>query len=214
MTDHYIAYAGKVAVSLGAIKKEYVPLMMRHINDPTVTAGVLMRPPITLEAEQAWFEENSKRNELNQVFAVLCKGKEETPEPSYMFLGVMGLHKITWPDGVGTTGSILYQKELHGKGYGTEAKLLLLYHAFYIKGLRKVSSEVKAFNGNSWGHLLKCGYREVGRKKRHHFHLGGYVDDVLFEVFREDFEPIWEAYQQTGVLPKMAPEMRVSIDKK
>lgn len=212
MTDNYIAYTGKVCVSLGALKKEYVPLMMRHINDTTVAAGVLMRPPITLEAEQAWFEENSKRNELNQVFAVLRTVDANPTEPECEFLGIMGLRKISWSDGVATTGSILYQKESHGKGYGTEAKLLMLYHAFYIKGLRKVSSEVKAFNGNSWGHLLKCGYREIGRKKRHHFHLGEYVDDVLFEVFREDFEPIWELYQRAGELPTMLPELRASID--
>lgn len=199
MTEHYIAYKGK-NVSLGAMHRDYIPIFVQHANDLSVTQGTTMRPPFTREDEEAWFERVSKKSTTQELFAVLVNEQD-----GYRYIGHMGLHAITWPSAFGTSGSLLFES---GKGYGTEAKLLLLYHAFYVTGLRKVCSEVKAFNGNSWGHLLKCGYHQVGRRKDHHFHDGGYVDVILLEVFREDFDPIWKRYTKTGKLPALTEKQR------
>jgi len=46
-------------------------------------------------------------------------------------------------------------------GIGTEAMLLLLYHAFMILGLRKVTATVKVFNAPSMGHSIKSGYKLI-----------------------------------------------------
>lgn len=185
---------------------------MRHANDLSVTQGVLLRPPVTLEAQMEWYEGIAKRSETDHVFAILMH-EQQANGLSYRYIGHTGLHQIQWLNGHGITGSLIIDPEGHGKGYGTEAKLLLLYHAFFVKGLRKISSEVKVFNGNSWGHLLKCGYRPIGRRSRHHFHDGAYVDEILFEVFREDFEPIWEAYVQSKKLPKLTEQQRSMVSK-
>lgn len=205
MADYIVYQGGKV--SLGVMVREYIPLFTKHANDLSITRGILMRPPVTLEDEYDWFDRIAKRSETQQVFAILLN---ET-DTKYRYIGHTGLHNIGWPDGIATTGSVIVDKTLHGSGCGTEAKLLLLYHAFYVKGLRKVCSEVKAFNGNSYGHLLKCGYRPIGRRKAHHFHEGNFVDDILFEVFREDFDPIWKQYKETGELPKLTEEQRAHI---
>lgn len=208
--EHYVAYKGLVGVSLAAMNREYLPIFMQHANDLTVTRGVLLRPPVTLEAQMEWYEGIAKRSETDQVFAVLLH-ELSAGTPSYRYVGHTGLHQIRWTNCSATTGSLLIDPTAHGSGHGTEAKLLLLYHAFFVKGLRKISSEVKVFNGNSWGHLLKCGYKPIGRRSRHHFHEGSYVDEIIFEVFREDFEPIWEAYTQTKKLPKLTEEQRSGI---
>jgi len=205
---HYIAYKGKVGVSLAAMNRDYLPLLMQNANNLEVTQGVLLRPPVTIEMEEEWFNRIAKKSDTDHVFAILLHEPPIDGVTQYRYIGHCGLHRISWPDGTAKTGSIILEKGLHGKGYGTEAKLLLLYHAFFVKGLRKVCSEVKAFNGNSWGHLLKAGYEQVGRRIRQHFHQGMYVDEILFDVFREDFEVIWLKYEQTSELPKLSSEQK------
>jgi len=205
MTD-LIAYRGE-QVSLAAMSRDYLQLFMEHANDLSVTRGILMRPPITLEMEQEWFDSLHKRSATDNIFAILLN----TEDGKHRYIGHTGLHHMSWPNGTATTGSIIIDKTLHGAGYGTEAKLLLLYHAFYVKGLRKVSSEVKAFNGNSYGHLVKCGYQCIGCRKAHDFDEGTYVDNFLFEVFKEDFGPLWARYQETKKLPVLTDEQRKHI---
>lgn len=211
MTSHYIAYEGS-RIALAAMQREYIPLFMPHANNLLITRGTLMRPPFTLEDEYAFYDRICKKNGTDEIFAILYR---ENPDDSstYRYIGHTGLHRISWPDATATTGSIIIDTSLHGKGCGTEAKLLLLHHAFFVRGLRKVCSEVKAFNGNSWGHLLKCGYKAIGRRRAHHFHEGAYVDDILFEVFREDFEPISHMYKETGELPSLTQKQRKTLKK-
>ncbi len=213
MNEHYPIHQGVVQVSLGAMQREYIPLFMQGANDPEVMRGVILQPPVTLEAELAWYDKMIQK-EGDLIFAILLHKKGEAGAPDeYRYIGHTGLHGINWPSGYATTGTIIVDKSCFGKGYGTEAKLLLLYEAFRNRGLRKVCSHVKIFNGNSWGHLLACGYRQVGRRKFHHFHDGKFVDDIEFDVFREEWEPIWSAYQETKSLPKLTSEQRVLLQK-
>ena len=209
--DHYPILPG-YNVSLGAMQREYIPLFMQGANDPEVTRGVLLQPPVTLEEEFAWYDK--PKTGRDAVFAILLHEKDDSGKViGYRYIGHTGLHGIEWPNGTATTGSIIADKTLFGKGYGTEAKLLLLRIAFLDRGLRKICSQVKAFNGNSWGHLLACGYREVGRRRAHHFDNGAFVDSILFEIFRDEWEPVWEKYQHTKMPPKLSEEQRDRLRK-
>jgi RimJ/RimL family protein N-acetyltransferase len=38
--------------------------------------------------------------------------------------------------------------------------------------------------------MRKCGYREVGRRKAHYFRNGRWLDEILTEVHREDWEKL------------------------
>ena len=205
---HLPVYEGLVNVSLGAMRREYLTDFVPWANNPEATAGVLIRPPVTLEEELAWYDGFAKHKDTDNIFAILLQKKKRKGKTEYQYIGHTGLHKITWPAGTGSTGSIIGLPHLFGKGYGTEAKLLLLYHAFFVKGLRKVVSRVKVFNSNSWGHLLKCGYEVVGRHRAHHLHESKFVDEVVLEVFKEDFLPIWENYQKTKTLPSLTKQQR------
>lgn len=188
------------------MQRGYVSLAMPGLNTPKVMRGVVLRPPVTLDYELAeWYD---KPRSGNVLFAILLH-----EEDGYRYIGHTGLHDISWPNGTAETGTVIVDASCLGKGYGTEAKLLLLYEAFRNRGIRKVCSRVKAFNGNSWGHLLACGYRETGRQKAHHFDNGIFVDSVLFEVFRDDWEPIWEKYQETKELPKLTDKQRAYLRK-
>ena len=195
------------------MRREYIPLFISGANNPEVMRGVLLKPPVTLEAEFAWYDNKmTKSNDV--IFAILLHEKDEDGTVTgYRYIGHTGLHNITLPSGFATSGSIVIDRSCFGKGYGSEAKLLLLFEAFRNRGLRKVCSEVKAFNGNSWGHLLACGYKQVGRRKSHHFYNGNFADSIEFEIFRDEWESVWQKYQETKNLPRLTSEQRVLLKK-
>lgn len=195
-------------VALGPVLKEHVPFITRWANDPVATAGVLLTPPVLRETEEEWFEGLKKRKDTDVLFSVYVRDGE-----TWKFVGTTGIHRITWPDARGSSGTLIGDTSVHGSGCGTEAKLWLLHHAFRVLGLRKVTSEVKEFNGNSLGHLLRCGYQIVGRRRKQHFHDGAYVDEVLLEIFREEFEPLWDAYRAQQRLPQLTDELRAVVTK-
>jgi RimJ/RimL family protein N-acetyltransferase len=207
---HTIAYSGKRTTALGLMREEYIPLFVPWVNWRIGIEGTSQRPPYSEAQGIEWLRNLDKSKGTTEVFAIFNQVREGDKE-SYAYIGHTGIHHVEWPHGVATTGSVIGPVESQGKGLGTEAKLLLLYHAFMIMGLRKIISRVKAFNTNSAGHLLKCGYTPVGRHRKHHLHEGEYIDEVLFEVFREDWEPIWDVYQKDGTLPRLTDAQRVFL---
>ena len=81
------------------------------------------------------------------------------------------------------TGTELFRPEHRGKGYGTEAKHLLLSYAFDVLNLHMVWSNVWEENPRSRAALLKQGYREAGgipwRGTHHGIPSGDWVFDLL-----------------------------------
>ena len=207
--NHYIVYTSPNGlVALAAMQRPYIDLVTLWLNNPEATAGIILSPPVTLESEIAWYERIHK--ESNIIFAILAR--KDTSE-QFKYAGHTALNRITWPDARASTGTFIGDPEARGRGVGKEAKMLLLNHAFRMVGLRKITSEVKAFNLASVGHLVACGYGVVGCRKEQHFHNGGFVDEILLEVHRRDFEPLWEQYQQTKEVPKLTDEQKAEIQK-
>jgi RimJ/RimL family protein N-acetyltransferase len=73
-------------------------------------------------------------------------------------------------------------------GWGAEASLLFLDYLFAFFDLRKVSSEVYAFNEHSLRLLLRMGAHEEGRFLGHRYYQGAYHDVVRLAATRADWE--------------------------
>ena len=206
---HVIAYEG-ILVSLGVMQESYMEEFTIWANKRVGIEGTLLRPPYSLEGGREWVRNLEKTKGQHEIFAVLGR-TQHTKHVTHRYVGHMGIHDITWPHGFAKTGSVIGAEEGRGRGYGTEAKLLLMHHAFHILGLRKMWSTVKSFNAPSMGHLMKCGYEPCGRLSAHHFHEGRYEDEIILQVFRERWEPIWKKYRETKRLPKLTDEQRTLI---
>ena len=212
--QHLVAYlSADGELALAALLVDYGQDFMPAANKRIGIEGTLQRPPYTPGMWREWVERHDtvKSKGESEVFVILVKDVEA--EGGWRYVGHTGLHGIKWPNGTATTGSMIVNGEYRGKGYGTIAKLLLLKHAFHVLGLRKVHSRVKAWNATSLGHLVKCGYTLCGRHKAEDFHEGTFVDEILLEVFRAGWEPIWDAYQATGELPRLTDGQRALIKK-
>lgn len=163
---------------------------LRWINDPEVSRFLKAFVPTTEAMETEWFDQIGKsKNDFTFAVEIL---------PDHVFIGVMSLHRVNWKDGTATTGAIIGEKEYWGRGYGKEAKMLLLDFAFNTLNLRKICSSVKAFNGRSLNYNKRCGYQEEGRRAKQFFVDGAYHDEIFLAIFREDWLPLWAEYQKTG----------------
>ena len=171
--------------------KDDLPYLTRWINDEEVWQFLKLSLPMSESAETAWLEGLDKRKDTDIILVIVDK---KTGKP----IGSMGIHRINWKDRRAATGALIGDKRYWGKGYGTEAKMLLLNYAFNTLNLRKVCSAALAFNERSVAYSKKCGYREEGVLKEHLFKKGRYWDEVLLAVFREDWLPLWERFQKTG----------------
>lgn len=181
-------------VTLRPLTKGDVPTITRWINDPEVTQFLLAYLPSSETEESGWVESLDKNKEKNVVLAIMVAGK---------FIGTIGIHNINWKDRIAITGTLIGEKSCWGKGYGTEAKMLLLDYAFNTLNLRKICSNVIAFNERSYRYSLSCGYKVEGRLKAHYFRKGQYWDSIQLSVFREDWSPIWEKFRKKHKLPAL-----------
>jgi RimJ/RimL family protein N-acetyltransferase len=94
----------------------------------------------------------------------------------------------------GDNGSALYhitigEKELWGRGYGTEATELMLGHAFGNLGLHRVSLAVFAFNERAIRSYRKVGFVVEGRAREAIFRDGRFWDEISMSIL----EPEWRA---------------------
>lgn len=177
-------------VNLRPPLKKDLPLLVKWINDPEVTHFLSINFPMLEKDEEKWLERMPEQKQTDVTLILTLKNGKA--------IGVMGLHQINWVNGTATTGAIIGEKAYWGKGYGSEAKMLLLDYAFNRLGLRKICSNVLAFNGRSKRYSEKCGYQEEARRKAQFFRDGVFHDEIWLAVFRENWLPLWKKYQKTG----------------
>lgn len=180
-------------VILRPLERADIPTLRRWMNNPEVTQYLMRVFPIMEKEEEEWIDIKHKSQ---NDFAL---GIVETSEQK--LIGSIGLHSINWVHRTATTGTVLGEKEYWGKGYGTEAKMLLLDFAFNALDLYGVLSRVLAYNERSLAYGKKCGYVEVGRfPKWIRQQNGERCDEVQLIVTQEQWRPLWQEY-----LKKNAP---------
>ena len=132
-----------------------------------------------IEDELEWYERLRREKERHRVFTIV---ENTTSSP----VGFIGIHRINYRDGHAEIGYFI-AKEHWRKGYATEAVRLALIYAFEWLNLRKVYARVYEPNVASIRVLEKNGFELVGRLRKHHHVPGyGFVDELIFERFREE----------------------------
>ena len=182
-----LAFRTGKRVYLRAFKMSDVETLQRWMNDPEITQFLMRVLPVTERDEKEWVE-NQNKDPKNLVFAIV------TIEDNKL-IGTIGLHQIDYVNRNAVTGTVIGEKEYWGKGYGTDAKMLLLDLAFNALDLLVILSKVLAFNGRSLAYGKKCGYVEVGRLPEWIRKNGSRHDEILLVVTQERWRPLWDEYQ-------------------
>jgi RimJ/RimL family protein N-acetyltransferase len=111
-------------------------------------------------------------------------------------IGLIGLEHIDLINRLGETGTSFHNPAYRGKGYGTEAKHLILEYAFHRLYLERITSFVFEPNTRSAAALAKQGYRAAGRLKYDEIKDGRFQDFLLFDLTREDWLSARERWQE------------------
>jgi len=137
--------------------------------------------PKTLEMDKEWFHcalnDKSNRNIYLGIDELISNN----------FIGIIQICNIDWISKICELGIVIGDKNMQGKGYGTEAMSLLFGYAFYTLNLRKILLHVVSLNDNAKTLYDKLGFREEGRLSKHFFVVGDYHDIYILSLFKEDF---------------------------
>jgi RimJ/RimL family protein N-acetyltransferase len=139
------------------------PVIYRDINHPDSYSFLLSTNPKGLGFEEDWIKSKQK-TDGKDITVGIC-----TLEG--LLIGTMGLHYIEMIHRTAVTGSVIFDESYRNKGYGTDAKMVLLDYAFNILGLEVVESRAIGFNERSSAYSQKCGYKVEARLRSRFFRL-------------------------------------------
>lgn len=165
-------------VRLRPPKPEDASLMITWFEDLEVTRYLFLRNPPSVDSEKEWLDKMAK--DSNQIVWVV--------EHEGNAVGTTAIHEINWKDGFGTTGTVIGDRAVWGKGLGRELMQLRVRYAFTQLPLRKLKSGYLDGNEASARAQASAGYSQVGRWHADRWVDGQWRDVILTEVLREDWE--------------------------
>lgn len=106
-------------------------------------------------------------------------------------VGGINIHSMDQRNGTFETGTRIYHV-FRGRGYGFEAKLIVLRYAFHELRFQKYNIRCLESNQPMIDHALRLGCQPEGRIRRSVYTAGRYYDDLLFGLTREEFDALEE----------------------
>ncbi len=178
----------KVRVYLRALEPEDFALLHKWRNDPEIgyAFGGTRIFTSTLN-EKKWIED--KIFDKTNVSCAICL--KETNE----FIGCVFLNSIDQLNRSGHCPTFIGAKEYWGKGYATDARILILKHAFYDKGLERIWAHVDLDNAGSLRMLEKCGYKKEGILRKAAYVNGEFKNFAVLSILREEFDEVLQDYE-------------------
>ena len=103
-------------------------------------------------------------------------------------MGISGLRDIDHAQRTAEFVIFIGERDVWGRGYGTETTRLVLDYGFTAPGLHSILLRVYDFNARGIRAYTHAGFREVGRWRQAH-RLGHRVFDVVFmDCLASEFE--------------------------
>lgn len=165
-------------VRLRAIEESDLETLARWVNDPEVMALTGPYTPIPMGKQRRWYE-NLLADESTHVFAIEAIAENR-------LIGTCGLYDIHWRIRKAELRIRIGDKDVWGKGYGTESTRLLTDFGFSDLNLHRIFLSVFAHNERAIRLYQKCGFQHEGVMKDHGYTDGRYTDVVYMGHVRPD----------------------------
>lgn len=164
-------------VCIRPIEPGDLPAILKWNNDAEVGEFLDGESPRTLEKCREWFSRNSANRHAKAYVFCTRDG---------CLLGDIEIINISWRSGDGELRIRIGEKQFWNQGYGTDAVMTLLRHAFFDLGLTRVYLRVYSHNHRAIRVYSKCGFRKEGllrqKQKRE-----GWSDIILMRILRSEF---------------------------
>jgi RimJ/RimL family protein N-acetyltransferase len=163
------------------------PLGLQHIDD--VLAGLQDEETLRLTGTTGSFSRESVALHLGGVGPRTDRADWAIIESaSDRYVGEVVLNELD-TENASMNFRIALGTGWRGRGYGTEATVLALDHAFATLQLHRVYLDVYSFNPRAERSYEKSGFRAEGRQRHTLFWDGQWIDSILMSVLSSDPRP-------------------------
>jgi diamine N-acetyltransferase len=152
----------------------------RWSNDPEIRKLIGEVAPMTDAETEKFYEELIKDKDLQWYAVVLKKGNR--------VIGEAGLLRMCRAWRCTDMTIIIGEKDVWGKGYGTEVGHLLLDYAFNRLGFHRVSIGVVGFNTRALKFWQALGFRKEGIERDGYYCDEKFSDFVMMSILEDEFK--------------------------
>jgi RimJ/RimL family protein N-acetyltransferase len=168
-------------VTLRPIEPDDIVTLAGFLNDLEVSLLVGGPAPVPMPVASVTTLHERRRESPDEInFAITAN------EADGRLIGQCGLFRHDMVSRTAELGISIGLRDYWGRHYGREAVSLLVDYAIRIRNLRKVCLTVSATNERAIRAYTAAGFVEEGRRSRHVWNNGQYIDIVLMARFAED----------------------------
>lgn len=174
-------------IRLRAPERKDIPQWVVWLNDPEVTAGMLLVYPIGIEDETNWFDMMMKKPAEEHPLVIEVKQGE-----IWAMVGNCGIHKIDWRTRSAELGIFIGDKRYWNLGIGTDTMRLLVRYGFETLNLNRMVLQVFANNPGAIHAYEKAGFNLEGTQRQAEYKKGEYIDVLMMSILRSEWTPAEE----------------------
>lgn len=176
-------------VYIKRVEREDLPKRVEWINDPEVQATLNYQNwPVSYEQTVRWFERVSV-DMARRDFSVFTLHDDR-------YIGAAGLVGIEYPVMKAEYYVMIGNKELWGRGYGTDTKRVIQNYGFTDLGLRKIFGYHLVQNAAARKTSEKLGWKCEGLLRQDTFSHGKIKDRYIYSILYEDWKDINKQSQE------------------
>jgi RimJ/RimL family protein N-acetyltransferase len=168
-------------VFLRPAERTDIPTFVAWFNDAEVIETLGGRGPMSLVAEEDWFDRLQGDQGKSRWHFVICLRGKERP------IGTAGLESVDAVNGSAELGISIGDRARWDQGLGTEAVGVLLDFAFGELRLERVYLHVFVANERARHIYEKVGFQLEGTLRHGHYRHGQFHDLVLMSLLREEW---------------------------
>ncbi len=174
-------------IYLRPLEREDLPTLRAWCNDPETRALIGEVSPMNRSGADAFFERVQK--DEARVWLVVVE------KESQRVIGEAGLLRIFHPWRTADLTMILGDKSARGKGYGSEATLLLMDYAFGALALHRLAIGVVGFNERALRFYEKMGFKREGVQRDGYFYHHQFCDFVMMSILEDEYRALHRSHK-------------------
>ena len=170
-------------IYLRAIEPEDYLVSCKWRNDHDLMKGVIGMPRfVGSETERKWVLKAIEENETGRALRLAICTREDDKLIGYYYLVDIDQQNRTC-----NTGSLIGDKDYHGKGIMAEVRQLVFKYAFFELGINRITGRVLVDNIAAIKSAEKFGYVREGVLRQAVFRNGQYHDVIIYSMLKSDF---------------------------
>lgn len=171
-------------IYLRPVKREDMTIIQKWCNDPDLRKLVGDVTPLTELGAEKYFEKLCT-DDSRVWFSIVLKEGDRV-------IGETGLLRMFHPWRTTDLSTIIGEKDCWGKGYGSEAILLMLDYAFGFMNFHRVSIGVVGFNSHALNFYERIGFKQEGIQRDGYFYDHKYHDFVMMSILEDEYRQLYK----------------------